>query len=118
MRSVIEELTVEADAADVPGQIATLHRFVSTTSRTSLQKLKWSVESVRRSLLDQMMGVLHRQARLVQVDLGAVEYERSPELAVDATESQMRGYVLLVSTKLPLVSTVGHVSKLAVQQLN
>src|SRR5690606_22791056 len=87
------------------GQVATLHRFL-VISRGTLQWLRRAVESVRRSLLDQMMAVSHRQARLIQLDLAGIDYERTPEMTGEATESQMRGYVMLVATKLPLLFTI------------
>jgi hypothetical protein len=109
---VIQVLCLEADARTSTGKLAALHHFLAVTARESLQKLKWSVESVRRSLLDEMMGVLHRQSRLIQLDLGASPRERTPELAIGATESQLRGYVMLVSAKLPLVLNVHELARL------
>ncbi len=110
---VIEALTIEADTRDDVGQITTLHHFLTVSSREVLQKLKWSVESVRRGLLEEMMGVLHRQSRLIQLDLSGSPKERTPELAVDASESQLRGYVMLISAKLPLVRHVHELARLA-----
>jgi hypothetical protein len=101
----IREVTVDADATAIDGQILTLSRFL-LVSRGSLQWMRRSVESVRRSLLDQMMAVSHRQARLIQLDLGGVEYERTPEMTGEASESQMRGYVMLMATKLPLIAVI------------
>lgn len=112
----IRAVTVDADAATEAGQITTLHRFM-TISRGSLQWMRRSVESVRRSLLDQMMAVSHRQARLIQVDLAGIGYERTPELTGEATESQMRGYVMLMATKLPLMFTIADGARDAVTTL-
>lgn len=109
---VIRVLTIETDARSTDGKLVALHHFLAVTARESLQKLKWSVESVRRSLLDEMMGVLHRQSRLIQLDLGASPRERTPELAIGATESQLRGYVMLISAKLPLVVNVHELARL------
>jgi hypothetical protein len=112
MSDVVRVLAIEADARTGDGKVIALHQFLAVTARESLQKLKWSVESVRRSLLDEMMGVLHRQSRLIQLDLGASPQERTPELAIGATESQLRGYVMLISAKLPLVVNVHELARL------
>ncbi|MBB5872742.1 hypothetical protein F4553_006176 [Allocatelliglobosispora scoriae] len=112
----IREVTVAADASTVAGQLTTLHRFMMI-SRGSLQWMRRSVESVRRSLLDQMMAVSHRQARLIQLDLSGIDYERTPEMTGEATESQMRGYVMLVATKLPLMFTVSDGARTAMTAL-
>ena len=112
----IREITVAADASTPAGQMTTLHRFM-TISRGSLQWMRRSVESVRRSLLDQMMAVSHRQARLIQLDLAGIDYERTPEMTGEATESQMRGYVMLVATKLPLMFTIADGAKKAMTEL-
>jgi hypothetical protein len=114
---IIDILHVDRDAQEVDGQIAALRHFLAVTSRESLQRVKWSVESVRRSLLDEMMSVLHRQSRLIQLDLGAVHRERAPELAVEASESQLRGYVMLAAAKMPLIANVYEVAKLTVDHI-
>lgn len=114
---LVDALTVDTDAADLDGRIVVLHRFFELTGHESLQRLKSSVESVRRSLLDAMMGVVHRQARLVQLNLSSSPALRTPELAEDATESQLRGYVMLVGAKLPVVSNAGVIADLAVREL-
>jgi hypothetical protein len=114
---IVNVLHVEANAETLAGQITTLRHFLAVTSRESLQRIKWSVESVRRSLLDEMMSVLHRQSRLIQLDLGAIQRERSPELAVDASESQLRGYVMLAAAKMPLIANVYEVANLTVDHI-
>jgi hypothetical protein len=101
----IREITIDADGSQPAGQMVVLQRFL-LVSRGSLQWMRRSVESVRRSLLDQMMAVSHRQSRLIQLDLAGMDYERTPELTGDATESQLRGYVMLIATKLPLIAGV------------
>jgi hypothetical protein len=114
-------LTIDADAtsagAGTEAKIAALHRFLSVTSRETLQRLKWSVESARRSLLDEMLGSTHRQTRLVQLNLGASPILRTPELAEQANESQLRGYIMLVDAKLPLIANAGTIIDLAVANL-
>jgi hypothetical protein len=111
-------IATDADGRQIPGQVAALRHFLAVTSRETLQKVKWSVESVRRNLLSEMMSVLHRQSRLVQLDLAAIKRERAPELANDASETQLRGYVTLVAAKLPIIANVYEVAKLAVDHLD
>lgn len=112
----LDEIIRPVDARSVEGQTAALRRFL-VISRGTLQWLRRSVDSVRRSLLDQMMAVSHRRARLIQLDLSGISYERTPELTGEATESQMRGYVVLISTKLPLIQSVGECALAAVAAL-
>jgi hypothetical protein len=118
MSQVIGLLLVKGiDASEPDGQVIALRRFLDVTSREVLQRLKWSVESVRRTLLDESVTMLHRQTKLVQLDMGALERERTPELAVGASESQLRGYVMLVAAKLPLVLNVYEFAELATDHL-
>jgi hypothetical protein len=118
MGQVIDLLAVrDIDAGQPEGLVIALRKFIDVTSREVLQRLKWSVESVRRSLLDESVGMLHRQSKLFQLDLGALERERSPELAVGASESQLRGYVMLAAAKLPLVQNVYEFATLAKDHL-
>jgi hypothetical protein len=112
----VELLLVDTDATGLAGQIATLDHFLAVTAREVLQKIKWSVESVRRGLLDEMMSVLHRQSSLNQLGLGS--FERSPEQAGDANESQLRGYVMLVAAKLPLITNVHRFARSALSRLD
>jgi hypothetical protein len=120
LRSVgdyVDAITIDEDATLPPGQIAALHRFYVLTGNETLQRLKWSIESARRNLLDGMVGVMHRKARLVQLNLGNTAVLRRPELADEGTEAQLRGYVMLLGAKLPAASNAGSVAALAVRQL-
>lgn len=116
LKTFIEAVVRPADARTPDGQVEVLRRFMVIT-RGSLQWLTRSVDSVRRSLLDKMMAVSHRRARLIQLDLGGIGYERTPELTGEASESQMRGYVVLIATKLPLIHNVAECIADAVQEL-
>ncbi len=119
MSQVIDLLLVRDVNAESPaGLVITLRRFLDVTAREVLQKLKWSVESVRRSLLDESVGMLHRQSKLVQLDLSALLKERTPELAIGASESQLRGYVMLSAAKLPVVANVHEIAMLAKDHLH
>jgi hypothetical protein len=115
---VIEALTTEVDGRTTMGQIVVLHHFLTVSSHGSLLKLKSALESVRRRLLDEMMGSMHRQTRLVQLRFATNSHERRPELAVSATESQLKGYAALVAAKFPLVMGVGETIRLAKDHLD
>ncbi len=117
MERVIEAIATEADATTTLGKISIMHHFLTVTANTSLQKLRVALESVRRRLLDEMMGETHRQRRLVQLNLNHNVRERTPELAVAATENQIKGYATLVSAKLPLIMGVREVARLATEHL-
>lgn len=114
---VIIGLIGEGDGEPQHLQGKAISRFLIVSSG-SLQRLKRSVGSVRRQLLEAMMTVLHRQTRLIQLDLGAVDYEASPELTgPDATESQMRGYVMLIAVKMRLIASISDAAGQAVARL-
>jgi hypothetical protein len=99
------DLLIVSQAKPTPiSRVTVLEHFLAVTGREVLQRLKWSLESIRRSLLDEMMGVLHRQSDLSQLHLGIVE--RTPEQSVNANESQLRGYIMLVAAELPLILNV------------
>jgi hypothetical protein len=117
LQEVIGALTTDADASGTAGQIAVLHRFLSISGSSSLLRLKLALDSVRRRLLDEMMGTLHRQHRLVQLNLSENDRERRPELAVGASEAQLRGYTTLIAAKLPLILGVRELTRLAHEHL-
>jgi hypothetical protein len=112
----VDLIIVEVDATLVEGRINALDHFLAVTAREVLQKIKWSVESVRRGLLDEMMSVLHRQSSLTQLTLG--EAEQSPEQAIGANESQLRGYVMLAAAKLPLITNVARYASAACTRID
>lgn len=114
---VIEALTTDTDATTTHGQILALHHFLIVTAGGSLLKLKSALESVRRRLLDEMLGALHRQSQLVQLRFSTNGHERRPELAVSATESQLKGYATLVAAKFPLIMGVTEMTRLASEHL-
>jgi len=114
---VIQALTTDTDATTTYGQIVTLHHFLTVTAGGSLLKLKSALESVRRRLLDEMLGALHRQSQLVQLRFSTNGHERRPELAVSATESQLKGYATLVAAKFPLIMGVTEMTRLASEHL-
>jgi hypothetical protein len=76
--------------------------FLGATTTLTLRPLKERIERCRRALLASMIQVTHRRDRLVQLD--------SPPLNKDplegVNEDQLRGYLLLLAAKLPLVSGV------------
>jgi hypothetical protein len=80
-----------------------LSKFLSVTREQSLMRLKWRVERARRHLLGEMLGALHRRHHLVQLR----EALNPVEDFQDASADQVRGYVMMVSSKLPLVASLG-----------
>lgn len=114
---VIQALTTDTDATTTYGQILALNHFLTVTAGGSLLKLKSALESVRRRLLDEMLGALHRQSQLVQLRFSTNGHERRPELAVSATESQLKGYATLVAAKFPLIMGVTEMTRLASEHL-
>jgi hypothetical protein len=118
VEDVIGLITTTLDADKAEDRLVILRHFLAVTSRESLHKIKWSVESVRRALLDEMMGILHRQSSLIQVKLDKLgRQEWSPELAQGANESQLHGYVMLAGAKLPLIANVHRFAAAAAQVL-
>ncbi len=113
---VVDQIMVDIDAGNDAGRVVTIRHFLAVTSRESLQRFKWSVESVRRGLLDEMMGILHRQSPLIQLKLDKAG-EWTPELAYGANESQLRGYVMLAGAKLPLIWNVHRHASIVIQRL-
>jgi len=83
-------------------QALALDEFLAKTEVLTLKTLKKRIEHCRRALLDGLIEVTHRRDPLIQAD--------SPDGATDgitgATEAQLRGYVMLISAKLPLVANV------------
>ena len=106
---VVEALTTDTDATSTLGQIVVLHHFLTVTADGPLLKLRSAVESVRRRLLDQTAGRLQGR-ELVQLGFNG-GLERWPELAVNATDTQLKGYATLVEAKLPLIVGVLEVTR-------
>jgi hypothetical protein len=80
----------------------TIDRFLTVTGDRALLPIKWRVERARRAILVAMLGVVHRKQHLTQMR----EEQPFPESFDAANEPQLRGYVTLLSAKLPLVSNV------------
>jgi hypothetical protein len=102
-------------ARHLPSHGAILTRFLAATSREILQRLKWSIESVRRNLLDEMLGILHRRSPLTQLSLAQVD--NTPDQANGGSESQLRGYVMLAAAKMPLFNNVARHAQAAATSL-
>lgn len=82
-----------------------LDQFLIRTEDITLKRLKKRVERCRRALLEGLIEVTHRRDPLIQVepppDDGPIDF-----IEEDVTEAQLRGYVMLVSAKMPLISNV------------
>lgn len=84
-----------------------MDNFLEATLKDVLLELKWSIETTRRAFLDKTLGILHRRSQLFQI-----EDPDSPGLALHGVnEVQLRGYLMLVSAKLPLIMNVSRYIK-------
>lgn len=69
-----------------------------------LLPLKWNVEATRRHLFSETMTMLHRPERLLQF---ASPYGTERDaLFTKSSDEQLRGYVMLISAKLPLIDNL------------
>ncbi|MBA3824514.1 MAG: hypothetical protein H0X24_11555 [Ktedonobacterales bacterium] len=80
-----------------------IQRFLSATSDKSLQTTKRRVERCRRALLSEMLEVTHRRQPLLQIE---PPDDNQGERIEGVDEDQLRGYVMLLAAKLPLITTV------------
>jgi hypothetical protein len=79
-----------------------LRKFLQATASSVLQDYKRRIERCRRALLAEMVQVTHRQQPLLQVEAP----DRRPDRIEGVNEAQLRGYVMLLSAKLPLLENV------------
>lgn len=79
-----------------------LNSFLSSTELVSLKPIKGWIERCRRALIDELIEVTHRRIPLVQAKPPDGPIDRIE----DVTEAQLRGYVMFLSAKLPLISNV------------
>lgn len=79
-----------------------LDEFLIKTEVLTLKTLKKRIERCRRALLDELIEVTHRRDPLVQAEPPDGPIDRIE----DVTEAQLRGYVMLISAKLPLIANV------------
>ena len=101
-----------------------LERTVRSLRNDHLLPLKWNVEAARRRLFSETMTLLHRQENLHQFTVGrsdlpnATESDQSrDQLFVNTSDLQLRGYVSLVSAKLPLIDNMRYLMEDALQSL-
>ncbi len=85
-----------------PAKAHLLDEFLEATEISTLKPIKERVERCRRALLDELIEVTHRRDPLVQVEPPDGPVDRID----DVTEAQLRGYVMLLAAKLPLVANV------------
>ncbi|HLY32211.1 MAG TPA: hypothetical protein VKQ36_14365, partial [Ktedonobacterales bacterium] len=79
-----------------------LDEFLVATEVISLKPIKGWIERCRRALIDELIEVTHRRVPLVQAQPPDGPVDRIE----DVTEAQLRGYVMFLSAKLPLISNV------------
>ncbi len=80
-----------------------IQRFLSATSDKCLQTTKRRIERCRRALLSEMLEVTHRRQPLLQIE---PPDDQQGERIEGVDEDQLRGYVMLLAAKLPLITTV------------
>lgn len=110
-RAIVDEgADLEASCTGVQDYVRadSIRAFCRGTLQHALQPLKWDIEQCRRYLLEDMLGLLHRHERPQQIEFIGDNPFR------DANEDQLRGYVLLLSAKLPLLLNVGRYLESAV----
>ncbi len=82
-----------------------------------LLPLKWNIEAARRRLYGETMTLLHRQENLHQF---AVIYSRHgggdtiltrDSLFINTSDEQLRGYVSLISAKMPLIENLTYLAE-------
>lgn len=91
-----------------------LLKFLQATASESLQNYKRRVERCRRALVGEIMEVTQRQEGVLQVEVPRTPkptrkeggFHIQDERILGVTEAQLRGYVLLLSAKLPLINNV------------
>ncbi|MCA9939536.1 MAG: hypothetical protein KC418_12890 [Anaerolineales bacterium] len=91
-----------------------LRQFMRKTSSVVLKTLKWNLEGCRRELLHYTISFTDYQQLLLQIPSRG---ER-PRMFFDTNESQLAGYVKLVSAKLPLLDNTGRYLKIVYHDLN
>ncbi|MBF6589629.1 MAG: hypothetical protein IVW57_03740 [Ktedonobacterales bacterium] len=79
-----------------------LDEFLAVTEVLTLKRMKQRIERCRRALLEELIEVTHRRDPLVQAEPPDGPIDRIEEV----TEAQLRGYIMLVAAKMPLVANV------------
>ena len=90
-----------------------LRQFLRRTSTDTLHLLKWRIESCSRALLTIMIRIAHLRRSLIQVEVPRSNHPDNPAQArytipAGANEGQLRGYVIMLAAKLPLIENVWH----------
>lgn len=87
-----------------------LRQFLRRTSLETLHLLKLRIESCGRLLLSGMIKIAHLRHPFVQTEFPSTANKATSRQArfniVSANEGQLHGYVILLSSKLPLIETV------------
>jgi hypothetical protein len=120
------ELTAPPDLANaMPTDLRStvLAESVRRFRNDHLLPLKWNVEAARRRLFSETMTILHRQESLHQFSAGRAVSQDAPavsrdDLFANASDMKLRGYVSLVSAKLPLIDNITYLMAEAFQNLS
>jgi hypothetical protein len=88
-----------------------LRQFLRFTSTDTLHMTKWRIESCSRLLLAKMIGIANLRRPLIQAEVPINHEEEKNNrqeqyILVGANEGQLRGYVMLLAAKLPLIEGV------------
>jgi hypothetical protein len=100
------DVTIMYDCIFTTGEVTTeiLRQFLKNISADCLLDLKWDIESCRRNLLNIMLNSIHKQDKLNQLE--SRDKDSKDSYMGGSNESQLRGYAMLISAKLPLILNV------------
>ncbi|MFL6075900.1 MAG: hypothetical protein ACJ73S_21120 [Mycobacteriales bacterium] len=88
-----------------------------------LLPLKWNIEAARRRLFAETMTLLHRQESLHQFAITYQEHQPGEPIVSrdgffeNTSDAQLRGYVLLVSAKIPLLDNLNYLAEEAMNDI-
>ena len=87
-----------------------LYRFLRASSDQCLQTIKRRIERCRRALLSELIEITHRRLPLIQIEPPVDENDDHID---GVNEDQLRGYIMLLAAKLPLIQDIGlHVKEI------
>jgi hypothetical protein len=89
-----------------------LLRFLRVTKDRSLLQTKLRIEICRRALVQELLGVAHRVQPVEQI----ISPDAESETVSKVSESQLRGYLMLIAAKLPITQNLSLYLSEAVQQ--
>jgi hypothetical protein len=103
-----------SSAAAKADRCTVLLRFLRVTKDRSLLQTKIRIEICRRALVQELLGVAHRVQPVEQIVSPDVESETLESVS----ESQLRGYLMLIAAKLPIAQNLSLYLNEVVQLFN